>query len=135
MLEQSELQEIRDQLEASQNPLFFYDNDVDGLCSFLILRRALDRGKGVTIKSFPDLGKQYTKKIDELNPDLIIVLDKADLSPEFVDYAEEKGIPILWIDHHETKTPKETIQKTTAKPSARSTTTFQNSRSFDFLLR
>ncbi len=112
MLTQEQLQEVRDQLETSQNPLFFYDNDCDGLCSFLILRRALDRGKGVAIKSFPDLKAQYIRKVDELNPDAIIILDKAELSEEFATHAEEKGIPIIWIDHHETKTPKEIIQKT-----------------------
>lgn len=121
MLTPIQLIEIRNQLETSQNPLFFYDNDVDGLCSFLILRRALDRGKGVVIKSFPDLKKQYTKKIDELNPDAIIILDKADLSKEFANHAEEKNIPILWIDHHKTKTDATTIKKTsyyTSYPSA-----------------
>ncbi|MCK4649825.1 DHH family phosphoesterase [Candidatus Pacearchaeota archaeon] len=121
MLNSTQLQEIRNQLETSQNPLFFYDNDVDGLCSFLVLRRALDRGKGVAIKSFPELKAQYTKKIDELNPDVIIILDKAELSKEFADHAEEKGVPILWIDHHESKTPQETIQKTSyynSHPSA-----------------
>ncbi|MBU0973981.1 MAG: hypothetical protein KKC20_25315, partial [Proteobacteria bacterium] len=101
MLTLPQLQKIREQLEASQNPLFFFDNDVDGLCSFLILRRALDRGRGVTIKSFPDLKEQYIKKVEELNPDTIIVLDKSDISKEFADHAEEKGIPIIWIDHHE----------------------------------
>jgi len=112
MLDKNILQKIRDQLELSQNPLFFYDNDADGLCSFLILRRALDRGKGVIIKSFPDLKKQYTKKVDELNPDAVVILDKAEISKEFADYVEEKGIPIIWIDHHKTETPKETIKKT-----------------------
>ena len=124
MLTPTQLEEIRNQLETAQNPLFFYDNDVDGLCSFLILRRALDRGKGVVIKSFPDLKAQYTKKINELNPDTIIILDKAELSEEFVNHAEEKGIPIIWIDHHETKTPQKTIQKTsyyTSYPSAEPT--------------
>jgi single-stranded DNA-specific DHH superfamily exonuclease len=124
MLTPIQLQEIRDQLEISQNPLFFYDNDVDGLCSFLILRRALDRGKGVIIKSFPDLKEQYTKKVDELSPDLIVILDKADLSKEFAEFAEAKGIPILWIDHHKTNTPKETINKTSyysSYPSAEPT--------------
>jgi len=121
MLTLDQLEQIRQQLETSQNPLFFYDNDVDGLCSFLILRRALDRGKGVAIKSFPDLKVQYTKKVDELNPDAIIILDKAELSKEFASYVEEKNIPIIWIDHHETKTAKETVQKTsyfTSYPSA-----------------
>ncbi len=124
MLTISQLEEIRNFLEASQNPLFFYDNDVDGLCSFLILRRALDRGKGVAIKSFPDLKAQYTRKVNELNPDAIIILDKAELSIEFANHAEEKGIPILWIDHHETKTPQETINKTsyyTTHPSSEPT--------------
>ena len=121
MLTLDQLEQVRQQLEVSQNPLFFYDNDVDGLCSFLILRRALDRGKGVAIKSFPDLKVQYTKKVDELNPDTIVILDKAELSEEFASYVEEKNIPIIWIDHHETKTAKETIQKTsyfTSYPSA-----------------
>lgn len=124
MISKSQILEIREKLEASQNPLFFYDNDCDGLCSFLILRRALNRGKGVTIKSFPDLKAQYCRKIDELNPDTIVILDKAELSQEFADYAEEKDIPIIWIDHHETKTPKETIKKTfyyTSHPSAEPT--------------
>jgi single-stranded DNA-specific DHH superfamily exonuclease len=124
MLTKQKLQEVRDKLEASQNPLIFYDNDSDGLCSFLIIRRALDRGRGVAIKSFPDLKEQYTRKVDELNPDTIIILDKAELSPEFTNHAEEKGIPIIWIDHHETKTDKETIQKTSyynSYPSAEPT--------------
>ncbi len=124
MLTSNQLQEIREQLETSQNPLFFYDNDADGLCSFLILQRSLERGKGVIIKSFPDLKKQYTKKVDELTPDLIIILDKADLSQEFVNFTETKDIPILWIDHHKTNTSKETIKKTSyynSYPSAEPT--------------
>lgn len=124
MLNPEQLIQIRNQLETAQNPLFFYDNDVDGLCSFLILRRALDRGRGIAIKSFPDLKAQYTKKVDELNPDTIVILDKAELSEEFANHAEEKGIPIIWIDHHETKTSKEVIQKTsyyTSYPSSEPT--------------
>ena len=112
MLSKTQIQEIKNQLESSQNPLFFFDNDVDGLCAFLILRRAIGRGRGVTIKSFPDLKKQYLKKVEELNPDTIFILDKAEISPEFAEAVEQKGIPMIWIDHHETKTPKETIKKT-----------------------
>ena len=125
MLTQTQLQEIKQHLEASQNPLFFFDNDVDGLCSFLILRRAIDRGKGIAIKSFPDLKEQYVKKVEELNPDAIFILDKAELSKEFADAIEEKGIPMTWIDHHETKTSKEIIAKTsyyTSYPSSEPTT-------------
>jgi single-stranded DNA-specific DHH superfamily exonuclease len=112
MLNKTQLQKIRDDLEASQNPLFFYDNDVDGLCSFLILRRSIDRGKGVAIKSFPDLKEQYIKKVDELNPDAIFILDKAELSKGFAETMNQKGIPIIWIDHHESKTSQEIIKLT-----------------------
>jgi len=125
MLTKTQLTEIKSHLETSQNPLFFYDNDVDGLCSFLILRRAIARGKGIAIKSFPDLKAQYIKKVEELNPDTIFILDKAELSKEFANQIEEKGIPIIWIDHHETKTPKETIDKTSyynTYPSSEPTT-------------
>ncbi len=121
MISPTQLQEIREHLENSQNPLFFFDNDVDGLCSFLILRRAIGRGRGVAIKSFPDLKEQYLKKVEELNPDAIFILDKAELSKEFAIGAEEKGIPIIWIDHHETKTSQEIIDKTfyyTSYPSS-----------------
>ena len=111
MLDKTQLQQIKNILERSQNPLFFYDNDADGLCSYLILRRALLRGKGVTIKSFPALSEAYNHKLDELKPDLIVILDKAELSAKFSDHAEYLGIPILWVDHHQTKTSQQIIDK------------------------
>jgi len=125
MLSLKQLQKIKEYLESSQNPLFFFDNDVDGLCAFLILRRAIGRGRGVAIKSFPDLKEQYLKKVEELNPDAIFILDKPELSKEFVEGIEERSIPIIWIDHHETKTPKGLIEKTSyfnSLPSAEPTT-------------
>ena len=125
MLNSQELQEIKEHLENSQNPLFFFDNDVDGLCSFLVLRRAIDRGRGVAIKSFPELKEQYFRKVEELNPDAVFILDKAEVGKEFVELVETRGIPIIWIDHHESKTPKEIIEKTfyyNSMPSAEPTT-------------
>jgi oligoribonuclease NrnB/cAMP/cGMP phosphodiesterase (DHH superfamily) len=112
MLTQEQLVEIRSHLENSQNPLFFFDNDVDGLCAFLILRRALGRGRGIPIKSFPELKEQYLRKVEEINPDSVFILDKAEISGDFVEGVVKRGIPIVWIDHHETKTPKEIIEKT-----------------------
>lgn len=103
MLSTSQISEIRQSLESSQNPLFLFDNDVDGLCAFLILRRAIDRGKGIPIKSYPDLKEKYLAKIEELNPDCIVVLDKAEVEESFLDGVIEKNLPIIWIDHHESK--------------------------------
>ena len=76
MLNEKQITEIREHLEKAQNPLFFYDNDCDGLCSFLILRRFLGRGKGVAVRSFPELNAKYARKAKELGADYIFVLDK-----------------------------------------------------------
>lgn len=125
MVPKEELTRLKKLLEESQNPLFFYDNDVDGLCAYLIFRRALGRGKGVAIKSYPDLKEQYIRKIEELNPDAIIVLDKAEISEEFILRVDEKNLPIIWVDHHESKTSKELIKKINcfnSLPSAEPTT-------------
>jgi single-stranded DNA-specific DHH superfamily exonuclease len=107
MLSKKQIEEIRDSLEKSQNPLFFFDNDVDGFCSFIILQKAIGRGKGVAIKSFPDLDKTYLRKVEELNPDHVFILDKPQVSKEFIDGVFEKAIPITWIDHHGVEIDKE----------------------------
>src|SRR3989344_6482178 len=101
MLTEKQLQEIREHLEKAQNPVFFYDNDADGLCSYVILRRFIGRGKGVVIRSFPDLNASYAKKAQELNADYVFVLDKPVVSMEFVEEIERIGLPIVWIDHHD----------------------------------
>ncbi len=100
MLTQKQLKEIKDYLERAQNPIFFFDNDEDGLCSFLLLRRYIGRGKGVSIKSFPELSLDYFRKVHEFNADYIFILDKPLVSKEFFDEAAKYNIPIVWIDHH-----------------------------------
>jgi len=101
MLTKEQLQEIRDHLNNSQNPVFFFDNDQDGLCSFLLLQKYLGRGKGFPIKTSPALTKDYLRKVEEFNSDYIFILDKPEVSEDFVKEVEKKNIPIVWIDHHE----------------------------------
>ena len=103
MLTDKQIREIKEHLENAQNPLFFFDNDNDGLCSFLLLRRFLDRGKGVAIRSFPDLNKSYYRKVEELKPDYIFILDKPVVSKDFIEKAKEDNLPVVWIDHHDTE--------------------------------
>ena len=105
MLTEEQIQEIREHLEKAQNPLFFFDNDADGLCSFLLLRRFIGRGRGVAIKSFPDLQQSYAKKIHELSPDYVFILDKPIVSEGFLKEAEELAVPVVWIDHHDADVP------------------------------
>lgn len=100
MLTKSQVKEIREHLNAAQNPIFFFDNDPDGLCSFFLLQRFLGRGKGVPIKSYPDLIDEYFRKVSELNSDYIFILDKPIVSEKFFQEARKRNIPVVWIDHH-----------------------------------
>jgi hypothetical protein len=101
MLTKKQVSEIREHLEKAQNPVFFFDNDPDGMCSFLILQRFIGRGKGVSIKSFPELDESYFRKVTELGADYIFILDKPLVSKEFFDRAKEMNLPVVWIDHHD----------------------------------
>jgi len=106
MLTKEQIYEIREHLEKAQNPLFFFDNDNDGLTSFLLLQRFIGRGKGVAIKSFPDLNVSYYRRIEELKPDYIFILDKPEVSIEFLKKVREANIPVVWIDHHQVEKPE-----------------------------
>ena len=101
MLTRKQIKEIKEHLGNSQSPVFFFDNDLDGLCSFLLLQRFLGRGKGVQIKSFPCLTGEYFRKVNELNADYIFILDKPLVSAEFLENARQFNIPVVWIDHHD----------------------------------
>ena len=100
MLTEIQLEEIREHLNNSQNPVFFYDNDADGLCSYVLLRKYLGRGKGVAIRTHPDIDVNYIRKVQEFNADCVFVLDKPILGNAFVTEIGKMGIPIVWIDHH-----------------------------------
>lgn len=107
MLTEKQIKEIREHLEKSQNPLFFFDNDADGLASFALLRRYIERGKGVAIKSFPDLNASYARKVYELKPDYVFVLDKPAIDPVFLEEVRTLNLPLVWIDHHNVPKPED----------------------------
>ncbi|PIN91677.1 hypothetical protein COU56_04940 [Candidatus Pacearchaeota archaeon CG10_big_fil_rev_8_21_14_0_10_31_9] len=97
-----QIKEIRDILLHSKKPLFLFDDDPDGLTSFLLLYRWLKEGTGIVVKSSPKLTNQYVKKIREIMPDVIIILDKPMVDQDFLDEAKKICKPtIIWIDHHE----------------------------------
>lgn len=105
MLTQEQILEIREHLENARNPVFFFDNDPDGLCSFLLLQRFIGKGRGVAIKSYPLLDETYFKRVEELNADYIFILDKTGAEQGFIDKAKEKAIPLVCIDHHNMPKP------------------------------
>jgi len=106
MLTSQQIKEIREHLEKAQAPIFFFDNDVDGLASFLLLRRYIGRGKGIAIKSFPELNVSYARKIHELNSDYVFVLDKPAISAGFLEEVRSLNMPLVWIDHHNVPKPE-----------------------------
>ena len=105
MLSDMQVEEIREHLEKAQNPLFFFDNDNDGLTSYLLLRRFIERGRGISIKSYPGLDESYYKRVEEINPDYIFILDKPEVSEEFLKKAKDANLQIVWIDHHQSERP------------------------------
>jgi len=98
MLNKKEISELREHLEKAQNPLFYFDNDQDGLCSYLLLKRNYGKGKGIPVKG--SLGKEYLRRVEEFNPDYIFILDQPTVSNEFFEALKKKNIPVVWIDHH-----------------------------------
>lgn len=100
MLTKIEINQVREHLEKAQNPLFYFDNDQDGLSSYLLLRRFIQRGNGVPVKTSP-LDMSYFRRIEEFNPDYIFILDQPTVSREFFEELNKLNLPIVWIDHHE----------------------------------
>jgi len=97
MIPKKQIDKIRSFLDKSENPLFLFDDDADGLCSYLLFRRYIDKGKGVVVKSSPVLDTIFLRKVDEFCPDIVFVLDKPKISEDFVHGV---NVPIVWVDHH-----------------------------------
>jgi single-stranded DNA-specific DHH superfamily exonuclease len=95
---------LRKELD-SHRPLIFFHDDPDGLCSFLLFYRYLKEGKGIVVKSRPQVDHKFVRKVREYQPDKVFVLDLALVSDDFIDAV---GVPIVWVDHHEPQEPRGT---------------------------
>ena len=91
-----EIKAAREKLLSCSRPIFLFDNDPDGLASFLLLYRMIREGKGMAEKG--DLGEEAAKRVNAYIPDLVVILDKAKVDDEFFDIVKA---PCIWIDHHE----------------------------------
>jgi len=98
MLSDKQIGQIREELDNCKKPLFFFHDDADGLCSFLLLYKYIREGKGVIVKSIPNLDEKFIRKTIEYDPDKIFILDIAMVKQEFIDNVKA---PVIWIDHHE----------------------------------
>ena len=55
------------------------------------------KGAGLGLQTTPKLDVSSLDPIQELMPDLLVVLDVAIISQEFLD---KISVPVLWFDHH-----------------------------------
>lgn len=99
-MDKEKVDSVLEHLNRAQNPIFYYDNDCDGLCSFLLLRRLIGRGVGIPIRSYPELDESYAGHAERNNADYVFILDKPVLNRKFIESIHKLGIPIVWIDHH-----------------------------------
>ncbi|MFW6378656.1 MAG: DHH family phosphoesterase, partial [Nanoarchaeota archaeon] len=93
---------IRQRIQQSARPIFLFDDDPDGLASFLILYRMVRAGKGMPLKG-SIIDERMVEKVNNYFPDLVVILDKAEVSQEFLD---QISVDKIWIDHHEVKKRK-----------------------------
>jgi len=96
-----QIKQVQEELDNCANPLYFFHDDPDGLCSFLLFYKYKREGYGIVVKrATPKIDKQFIPKVNEYKPDKIFILDIAIVDQEFVDGVK---VPIVWIDHHEPK--------------------------------
>ena len=98
MITEKQINEIKDELDHCKRPIFFFHDDPDGLCSFLLFYRYTREGKGIVIKTHPKITEMFIRKVDEYGADKVFVLDIAMVDQEFIDGVR---IPVVWVDHHE----------------------------------
>lgn len=91
------LEKIREELQTCKKPLFFYHDDADGLCSFLLLYRFIKEGKGIVIKASHGVDEKFVRKVEEYQPDKVFITDMAVVTSDFIRNVK---VPIILIDHH-----------------------------------
>lgn len=89
--------EIKEELDSCKNPLFFFDDDQDGLCAFLLFYRYKKEGHGIVVKTSPRIENLVMNKISEYAPDKVFILDVAASETGFLDQIK---VPVVWVDHH-----------------------------------
>lgn len=98
MLTQEQYGEIRKELQESENPLFLFHDDPDGLTSFLLLYKLVQRGSGMMVKAVPKVDERFTQTASQPRFDKVFIADIAMVEQSFVDAVKK---PVIWIDHHQ----------------------------------
>ena len=96
-LTQEQLQELKQIIDSAVRPVILFDDDPDGLASFLLIYKHIGEGRGMPVKNAPELGPELAQKVNDYAPDLVFILDIPVVNQEFIDKIRTR---IIWIDHH-----------------------------------
>ncbi len=90
------LKSLGQRIINSPSALIFFDDDPDGLSSFLIIYKLIRDVHPILVKGSSVNCKHYSKYKDSMFKE-VFVLDKPMIDPEFFRCVSQ---PIIWIDHH-----------------------------------
>ncbi len=96
MIDEKSIGKIRNALTSSSRPIIFFDDDADGLSSFLQFYKLNNEAKGVIFKSAKPIGLNFLKKVEESQADSVFILDIHSADQDFLDKLNNAW----WIDHH-----------------------------------
>lgn len=85
-------------VSEAKKPLILFDDDPDGVTSFIMLYHVIGEGRGLPVKKTPKVGEDFVRKVNDYAPDIIFILDKPMVSEDFLDKIKT---PIVWLDHHQ----------------------------------
>lgn len=110
-----QLAAFKERVLGAKRVIVFYDDDGDGLSSYLLVYRARGGDNGSTIgvrvhASAMVPAELAMRKIEENGGDLVLVLDKPYVEQAFL---ETCPLPILWLDHHEPQTAQVAVARET----------------------
>jgi single-stranded DNA-specific DHH superfamily exonuclease len=98
MLTAQEIETLKKTITQSSRPLIFFDDDADGLCSYLLARKANIDAHGLRAARGPQVTHHFIGFVTRHQPDQVIILDKPLVSEEFT---QQVTTPTLWLDHHD----------------------------------
>jgi len=98
MLTKKESQKLKEAIDFCKKPLIIFDGDPDGSSSFVQFYDYKKEGKGVIVKTTPQITTIFLRKIEEYDPDAVFIFDIALVDQEFLDKVK---VPVYWLDHHD----------------------------------
>ena len=97
---------LRTKIKKAQRPLLLFDDDCDGVCAYLILKTINSNAIPIIVDGNAIVDQRHIPYVALHNPDLIVILDVADIHQEFL---KEVQVPIIWLDHHSLHKPKKKV--------------------------